>query len=66
MLAPHFGAKKIKLFLFLGKNFLEKIILYLRLSFQVRYGYTKNLSWTFFYLSFLPMYKSRAISWTDF
>ena len=39
---------KNKFFLFLGKNFLEKLIFYLRIFFQVHYGYTKNLSWTFF------------------
>ena len=46
-----------KFFLFLGKNFLAKFIFYLRVFFQVCYGYTKNLSWNFFYLSFGPMYK---------
>ena len=55
-------------FLFLGKNFLEKLIFYLRISFQVRYAYTKNFSWTFFYLGFWPMYvyKSGAIFWPNF
>ena len=41
-----------KFFLLLGKNFLEKLIFYLRIFFQVHYGYTKNLSWTCFGLSF--------------
>ena len=57
---------KNKFFLFLEKNFLEKLIFYLRIFFQVHYGYTKNLPWTFFYLSFWPVYKSRVIFWTDF
>ena len=56
----------IKFLLFLGKNSLEKLIFYLIISFQEFYGYTKYLSLTFFSLSFLPMYKSRAIFWTDF
>ena len=29
-------------FLFLGKNFLEKVIFYLGIFFQVHYGYTKK------------------------
>ena len=33
---------KNKFFLFLGKNFLEKLIFYLRIFFQVHYGYTKK------------------------
>ena len=37
---PHFGAK---FFFFLGKNILEKRIFYLRIFFQVPYGYMKNL-----------------------
>ena len=57
---------KNKLFLFLGKNFLEKLIFYLQFFFQKPHGYTKNLSWTFFDLSFWPMYKLLAIFWTDF
>ena len=40
---PYFGAKKM-FFLFLGKNFLEKFIFYLRIFFKEHYGYTKNLS----------------------
>ena len=55
-----------KFFLFLGKNFLEKLIFYLRIFFQVCYGYTKNYSWTFFYLSFWPMCKLRETFWTHF
>jgi len=33
---------KSKFFLFLGKSFLEKLTFYLRISFQVRCGYTKK------------------------
>ena len=33
-------------FLFLCKNFLEKFIIYLRISFQVRYGYMKKVTAT--------------------
>ena len=29
-------------FLFLGENFLERLILYLRILFQARYSYTKR------------------------
>ena len=35
---PSFWSQKNKFFLFLDKNFLEKLIFYLRI--QVRYGYT--------------------------
>ena len=35
---------KNKFFLFLGENFLEKLILYLRIFFQARYSYTKNIT----------------------
>ena len=35
---------KNKFFVFLGKNFLENIIFYLRIFFQAPYGYMKNLS----------------------
>ena len=34
---------KNKFFLFLGKNFLETLIFYLRIFFQVRYCYTKKI-----------------------
>ena len=57
---------KNKFFLFLGTNYLEKLIFYLRIFFQVCYGYKKNLSWTLFDLSFWPMHKSRVIFCTDF
>ena len=43
---------KNKFSLFLSKNFLEKLNFYLRIFFQVRYGYTQNLSEVFFYLGF--------------
>ena len=33
---------KNKFFLFLGNNFFEKLIFYLRIFFQVCHGYTKN------------------------
>ena len=57
---------KDKFFLFLGKSFLEKLIFYLRIFFQVCYGYTKKICpELFFDLSFWPMYKSRAIFWTE-
>ena len=35
---------KNKFFLFLGENFLEKLILYLRTFFQARYSYTKKIT----------------------
>ena len=35
---------KNKFFLFLGENFLEKLILYLRTFFQARYRYTKKIT----------------------
>ena len=34
----------MRFFLFLGKNFLEKLILHLRIFFQVRYSYTKKIT----------------------
>ena len=40
---PHFGAKN-KFFLFLGENFLEKLILYRRTFFQAHYSYTKKIT----------------------
>ena len=43
-------------FFYLGNNFLEKLICYLKIFFQVCYGYMKNVSQPFFALSFLPMY----------
>ena len=33
---------KNKFFLFLCKNFLEKLLFYLRISFQIRYGFMKK------------------------
>ena len=62
---PILGPKN-KFFLFLGKDAFEKLIFYLRIFFQVHYDYMRNLSWTFFDLSFLPMYKPRAIFLTNF
>ena len=38
-LTPHFGTKK-----YLGENFLEKLILYLRTFFQARYSYMKKIT----------------------
>ena len=38
---PNFGAKKF-FFLFLWKNFLEKLLFYRRISFQIRYGFMKK------------------------
>ena len=49
---PPILALKNKFFLFLGEFFLVKLIFYLRIFFLVHYGYTKNLSSSFFYLSF--------------
>ena len=40
---PHFGVKN-KFFFFLGENFLEKLILYLRTFFRARYSYTKKIT----------------------
>ena len=57
---------KIEFFLFPGKNFLEKLIFSLKNFFQVHYGYTKNLSETFFDISFSPMYKSSGYSLDQF
>ena len=37
---PNFGAKTF--FLFLCKNFLEKLLFYLRTSFQIRHGFLKK------------------------
>ena len=42
---PHFGAKN-KFFLFLCNNFLEKLIFYLRISFQTYYGFMKKITAT--------------------
>ena len=69
---PHFGAKK-SFSLFLGMNFLEKLIFYLRIFFQVQHGTQRKkliyctVSWTFFLSEFLThvQYKSRAIFGTD-
>ena len=44
---------KNKFFLFLGKNAFEKLIFYLRIFFQVRYGYTEKIVLNFFWSQFL-------------
>ena len=66
MSQPHIFKPKNEFFLFLGNNFLEKLTFYLKIFSQVPYGYTKKIVLNFFYLSFWPMYKSRAIFGTDF
>jgi len=45
--------QKNKFFLFQGKNFLEKLIFYLRIFFQVHYGYMKKNCPEFFLSQFL-------------
>ena len=45
---PPILESKNMFFLFLGKNFLEKQIIYRRIFFQVRYGYTKDFVLNFF------------------
>ena len=39
---PQILEPKNKFFLFLCKNFLEKLLFYLRISFQIRYGFMKK------------------------
>ena len=57
---------KNEVFLFLGKNFHQKLSFILEFSFRYAMVTQKICPEFFIYLSFWPMYKSRAIFWTDF